>query len=796
MKRKLDESKILLVIVCKDKAEADQQIKVVTKSNLEIPQECTMELQVVIGRKNFARSFNDIQKEDNSKYKFYLMSPAIFLQKKLVIKTIEAFFLEPKTGLVGLMGSEVPVDGDYTKAKSFYGLYTYKDENDEIQNYVGKDPLYYQSVHMVDNNFFATNEDFVWDEKVGDDFFVAAQCLNFRAKGYDVGVVYQEKPYIIFEKDTFNYNTKPDIQSYNEQLEKFNLFYRKKFQPLVSVLIPTYNQPKFCQSALESALNQTYQNIEILVGDDSTDEDTKKMIKPFLKKNPNLKYFYHDGKIPRGGGANMAFLLNKCSGDYVNYLLHDDLFHPEKIKKMMDYFVADLENEIGLITSARSRIDENGNFIRRQNPWQPHSDVMLKGEEVGRRILFIIANFIGELTTVLFKKKDVALKNPAPGANRFAIGNFCGVYSRSYGDLDTWLEILKSSGNLIFMSESLSAFRQHAAQNTYNPNTRITLPLDALNFITLAWINNVFFRDVNEFNYCLEKWPILANRWFNPIAEDDPEVIKKRKECISKLLEVFATRDYTKMTDAAISYLLECVPKYGLNDHLIRKNSNGLWEKNTTVPVEIKNFDEIDNRWIMYGNPLIVRKNAKFNKALQISCGNYVVAEEVVFGGADFTIDFWGFMDASCPTYGVFFAAQHLNSQGLIYFNRHHETDNLLINVLDYNGKTIFEELQIISDADSIDKMHHYEIAYNHSEQSLKVFVDGELKIEKDSVNIEKLVRKVWLGNCCVNQVHFPFSGAISEFRISNCIRHDSNFTPPTKKYEVDENTLSLLHFD
>ena len=424
MKKKLDDSKILFVIVCNDKAESERQVELITKSNLTIPQGCSCSVHVIIGKKNLARAFNAVQKNDNSKYKIYLTEAANQLSNSLMLKTVEAFFLEPKTGFVGLIGSEIPTDGDYTQAKNFYGLYTYKDENNEIQNYLGKDPLYYQSVHMVESSFFATNEDFSWDERVGDDFVVAAQCLNFRNKGYDVGVAYQEKPFVIFEKDSFSYNPKTDIQEYMKQLEKFHLSYRKKIQPLVSILIPTYNQPKFCQEALESALNQTYQNIEILVGDDSTNDETKKMIRPYLKKYPNLKYFYHDGKIPRGGGPNMAFLLNRCFGEYVKYLLHDDLFHPEKINKMMQYFVTDLENDIGLVTSARSKIDENGKFIRRQNPWQPRSDAIIKGEDVGRRLLFIIANFIGELTTVLFKKRDVTVKNFQPGADRFSIGNF------------------------------------------------------------------------------------------------------------------------------------------------------------------------------------------------------------------------------------------------------------------------------------------------------------------------------------------------------------------------------------
>ena len=55
--------------------------------------------------------------------------------------------------------------------------------------------------------------------------------------------------------------------------------------PLVSILIPTYNRPHYFKIALESALAQTYSNIEIIVGDDSTNNETEKLFEPVFKKN-------------------------------------------------------------------------------------------------------------------------------------------------------------------------------------------------------------------------------------------------------------------------------------------------------------------------------------------------------------------------------------------------------------------------------------------------------------------------------------------------------------------------------
>lgn len=60
--------------------------------------------------------------------------------------------------------------------------------------------------------------------------------------------------------------------------------------PLVSVLIPTYNRPEYFELALKSVLAQTYGNIEIIVGDDSNDDRTGKLIMDHYRKYRNIKY--------------------------------------------------------------------------------------------------------------------------------------------------------------------------------------------------------------------------------------------------------------------------------------------------------------------------------------------------------------------------------------------------------------------------------------------------------------------------------------------------------------------------
>ena len=317
-----------------------------------------------------------------------------------------------------------------------------------------------------------------------------------------------------------------------------------------------------------------------VVGDDSTNEDTKKAIQPYLKKYKNIHYFYHDGKIPRGGGDNSLFLLNHCTGEYVNYLFHDDLFYPEKISKMMDYYIKDLDERISLVTSARDAIDGDGKFMGRQNPWQPREDTILKGEEVGRNILFTVGNIIGELTTVIVRKRDLVVKN-AKGEKVFSVSNFCGINSKAYGDLDTWYNVLRK-GDMVFIAESLSAFRHHSAQNTNQDSTKLNLPADALNFVTIAWINNVFLHSEEEFVYCCEKWLLYLQLFVgDTFKENDTEEVKAFKQEMFDIRDCIVNKEgYEKIFNKTFSFLYNHLSDDKKFLNLAKKNeTTGLWEK-------------------------------------------------------------------------------------------------------------------------------------------------------------------------------------------------------------------------
>lgn len=102
--------------------------------------------------------------------------------------------------------------------------------------------------------------------------------------------------------------------------------------PLVSILIPSYNSEKYINRTINSALNQTYRNIEIIIVDDGSTDSTLKIINSF--KAPNIKLI----AIDHHGAAHCRNIaLQHSQGKFIQFLDSDDLLHPLKINEQINY---------------------------------------------------------------------------------------------------------------------------------------------------------------------------------------------------------------------------------------------------------------------------------------------------------------------------------------------------------------------------------------------------------------------------------------------------------------------------
>jgi glycosyltransferase involved in cell wall biosynthesis len=127
--------------------------------------------------------------------------------------------------------------------------------------------------------------------------------------------------------------------------------------PLVSICTPTYNRPELLQRAVESCLAQTYLNFEVIVTDNSTNDDSEKLASKWT--DPRVRYFRNDGNVGALASANRAISI--AGGKYIKLLMDDDLLKPRFLELMVK---AMEENPtVGLAMAPMHLIDENDKRI-------------------------------------------------------------------------------------------------------------------------------------------------------------------------------------------------------------------------------------------------------------------------------------------------------------------------------------------------------------------------------------------------------------------------------------------------
>lgn len=111
-------------------------------------------------------------------------------------------------------------------------------------------------------------------------------------------------------------------------------------QPKVSILVISYNQERFIREALESALEQDYENLEVVVADDASRDATQAIIRELAQRYPQrLKPVFNPHNV--GITANSNIGLRQCSGEFVAFMGGDDVLLPGKIARQVAWFAQD-----------------------------------------------------------------------------------------------------------------------------------------------------------------------------------------------------------------------------------------------------------------------------------------------------------------------------------------------------------------------------------------------------------------------------------------------------------------------
>jgi glycosyltransferase involved in cell wall biosynthesis len=129
----------------------------------------------------------------------------------------------------------------------------------------------------------------------------------------------------------------------------------------ISVVIPSYNHEKFIAEAIQSVLDQTYQDFEIIIVDDGSTDGSIEQIRTF--SDPRIKLILH--KKNRGAAEAMRTALERAKGEYIAVLSSDDMFLPDKLEKQVKFL--DENSQYGAVFSYVELIDEHRHQFTNKN---------------------------------------------------------------------------------------------------------------------------------------------------------------------------------------------------------------------------------------------------------------------------------------------------------------------------------------------------------------------------------------------------------------------------------------------
>ena len=206
--------------------------------------------------------------------------------------------------------------------------------------------------------------------------------------------------------------------------------------PLVSIALCTYNGEKYVREQLESLLHQSYSNLEIIISDDASSDDTRRIIEDY-RSNRQVKIFFQPNNLRITN--NFEFAMLQATGEYVTFADQDDIWLPEKIEEL--YFAIGDKN---LVYCDSKLMDEQSNKLNKKI-----SDLrnMYSGNETTG---FVFSNVVWG-HAMMISKNLLPYVLPVPKDIPY----------------DIWIAFKAATlGGIKYLNKPLTLYRQHATSDT------------------------------------------------------------------------------------------------------------------------------------------------------------------------------------------------------------------------------------------------------------------------------------------------------------------------------------------
>ncbi|MFB8402430.1 glycosyltransferase family 2 protein [Streptomyces sp. NPDC055912] len=210
--------------------------------------------------------------------------------------------------------------------------------------------------------------------------------------------------------------------------------------PLVSVVMPVYNSAATLGASVRSVLSQTHSDLELLVTDDKSSDDSFDLLMEFARQDERVKP--ETAAVQGGAGRARNLAIERARGDYIAFLDSDDLWLPEKAERQIAFAAA---GDAPLTFTSYYKMDAD--YAGESVDFAPNGRVVRAREHVDYRAM-LVRDYIGALTAMY---------------DRNVLGTRLMPEMRKRQDYALWLSIMRDGADARGLTEPLAVYRAHQA---------------------------------------------------------------------------------------------------------------------------------------------------------------------------------------------------------------------------------------------------------------------------------------------------------------------------------------------